>query len=310
MSYDGPVQSMSCALLILTLSSILPLNSEARPVFISSPQLDQFLRSSKEVRVIDARGTTADAPYVVGAIVTSWKEIRAGWLRDGRLAPTHKARAYYSLQGVDVRHPIVVYGAAHQGWGEEGRVWWDLTILGHPKVYILDGGINAWLRYGGKTSKTAAPPRVGYFPESVPPSTSLRLNAQNVLSLLQNKKSIILDVRTYKEYHGATPYLSPRGGHIPGAKHFPWKHLLTSNGLLRSEQQITQLMRHVGITPQTSLVAAYCTGGVRSAFTIAVLTHLGIQAANYDGSWWDWSSQDYLPISTTHPPLEKVNSEN
>jgi len=46
-------------------------------------------------------------------------------------------------------------------------------------------------------------------------------------------------------------------------------------------------------------VVTYCTGGVRSALLAVLLeARLGIVAANYDGSLWEWSSRDDLPLET------------
>lgn len=46
-------------------------------------------------------------------------------------------------------------------------------------------------------------------------------------------------------------------------------------------------------------VVTYCTGGVRSALLAVLLeARLGVVAANYDGSLWEWSARDDLPLET------------
>ena len=268
--------------------------AEARPVFIKAQQVESLL--SRDACVLDARGPSATGPFITGAITVNWKDVRAGLLRDGRLTTFDKARAYYEKQGVRASHPVVVYGAGYDGWGEEGRIWWDLVILGHPEVYILDGGIKAWLSYRGSTSNSAPHASKGRFPAKEE-RLNLRLDHRDVLRL-SNTRGVILDVRTLGEYQGQTPYYSPRGGHIPGAVHLHWKDLLELSGELRPEVELRDLITSAGVRSDRR-VATYCTGGVRSAFVVAVLTHLGFLAANYDGSWWDWSSRDELFVETS-----------
>jgi len=43
-------------------------------------------------------------------------------------------------------------------------------------------------------------------------------------------------------------------------------------------------------------VVVYCTGGVRSSMAYFVLRNLGFKVRNYDGSWWDWSQNEKLPV--------------
>ena len=56
------------------------------------------------------------------------------------------------------------------------------------------------------------------------------------------------------------------------------------------EAVITARMEELGLTPEREIIA-YCTGGVRSAWVIVVLQHLGYsEARNYAGSMWEWSA--------------------
>ncbi|MEO1133084.1 MAG: rhodanese-like domain-containing protein, partial [Cyanobacteria bacterium J06639_1] len=64
----------------------------------------------------------------------------------------------------------------------------------------------------------------------------------------------------------------------------------------RSPEAILSDLKQLGVDLDTP-VGAYCTGGVRSAFAVAVLVHLGFAIAkNYAGSIWEWSAlpeEDY-----------------
>lgn len=269
--------------------------SSAKPVFVSVELFDKLRTStSTGSTIVDARGSKAKAPYIPGAIVADWKNTRAGWFRDGRLMNESRARARYTNLGININHPVIIYGDSVNGWGEEGRIWWNLHYLGHPKVYILDGGIQAWIHAQKPVSSAPSSPQTGHFPTTTPRS-SMRISALHLASLLK-KHPIILDVRTPHEYNGSTPYFSSRGGHIPGAQNLRWKQLLSISGQLHPDAKLHALLKSYGIKEDSDIIVSYCTGGVRSAFVTAVLTHLGYDAINYDGSWWDWSSNSELPI--------------
>ena len=48
---------------------------------------------------------------------------------------------------------------------------------------------------------------------------------------------------------------------------------------------------------QDGRILVYCTGGVRSAFVSELLRALGVDAANYDASFWAWSADHDLSVS-------------
>jgi 3-mercaptopyruvate sulfurtransferase SseA len=63
-----------------------------------------------------------------------------------------------------------------------------------------------------------------------------------------------------------------------------------------------ELVRLAGLSPigktgSSGRPITYCTGGVRSALLAVLLeARLGILAANYDGSLWEWSADSSLPM--------------
>jgi thiosulfate/3-mercaptopyruvate sulfurtransferase len=109
---------------------------------------------------------------------------------------------------------------------------------------------------------------------------------------------VLIDNRTQKEYQGATPYGSTRGGHIPNAKHIHWPDFFTDEGRLKSATDLTKLLQKAGVRSGQEVIV-YCTGGVRSAMAYFVFRYLGFKVRNYDGSWWDWSHDPNLPIETS-----------
>ena len=120
-------------------------------------------------------------------------------------------------------------------------------------------------------------------------NTSYRLIHENLDRL------VVIDNRTKKEYEGATPYGSARGGHIPKAIHIPWEQFFTQNSVLKNKQDLSALLEKNGIRSDQEIVV-YCTGGVRSGMAYYAFRSLGVSVRNYDGSWWDWSFHSELPV--------------
>ena len=101
---------------------------------------------------------------------------------------------------------------------------------------------------------------------------------------------VVLDVRSDGEYRGeiAAP-CDPRPGRIPGALHFDLQVLLALTP--------AEIRERLGPPEDTELVT-YCHSGSRSELAAQILTSLGYRAANYRGSWHEWSRDDSLAAET------------
>lgn len=252
-------------------------------------------RPTGSVTLLDARSRSEyRSGHIPGAVRIDWSDYRDGWGRTGKL-PTDLGRLAEHLAelGVDDRRPVVVYGRANDGWGEEGRIVWMLAYLGHPDVALLDGGWQAWLDAKGAISTRDEEPRSGRF--TARPDPALRATGDDV-EAARHGAGIVLDVRTEEEWRGATPHFEARGGHIPGAVHLEWKELLDSHGRIDAERARARL-RSVGVDPARPVIT-YCTAGVRAAEAWVLLRALGYtDVRTYDGSWYEWSADDRRPVS-------------
>jgi thiosulfate/3-mercaptopyruvate sulfurtransferase len=275
-------------LLVASLSVAAP-----PPVFVSPARGAELIAAGAVV--LDARGGDAKAPFLPGARTVAWMKLRDGLGRTGRLDDDLGALARaFRKRGVSATRPVLVYGAFAEGWGEEGRIWWTLRYLGHPSVHILDGGVAAWT---AEDRPTAARAEGKAEPGDFEPRPVAALRADwRAVDAARRSGAVVLDVRTRAEFDGATPYWSKRGGHVPGARHLDWKTLIGDDGRLLPVDALRDRLGALGLRPDAPIIA-YCTGGVRSAFVEAALMHAGFtRAANYDGSWWDWSARSELPI--------------
>ncbi|WP_009633903.1 sulfurtransferase [Synechocystis sp. PCC 7509] len=202
-------------------------------------------------------------------------------------------------QGISNHQPVIVVGNPSQAFhfGEEGRIVWMLHTLGHSQAAFVDGGQQALVNAGVELEMWGSKPqKAGDF--TINRTDHWEIQADQLQSSLANSQNlIILDNREAREYAGATPYGEKRGGHIPRAIHFYFKELLQPNGYLLSCEQINSLLNQLGIEKGSNIIT-YCTGGIRSAFFVAVLVSLGYNnSKNYTGSMWEWSQAE----PSSHP---------
>lgn len=225
---------------------------------------------------------------IKGAVQVDWRAFapRQGAGRGGLLGARALTRRLRGL-GVRQEQPVLVFGDPLGGWGEEGRIVWMLRALGHQAVAMVDGGYRALRKVGVTRARTAD--RAGDFTAQTP----LRFWAsrEDVRRRLAQRDAVVLvDARQRREYDGETPYGERRGGHLPGAVHLHHKSLLDANGYLLPRRRLQARLKALGISPQR-FVIVYCSGGVRSAWLVAVLASLSYhQLANYAGSTWEWSA--------------------
>jgi thiosulfate/3-mercaptopyruvate sulfurtransferase len=276
------------------LIALLAIGAEARgeEVFVSVEVAEAMIADGAVI--LDARGKGAQPPYIPNAQVIEWEDMKGVAGRSGKLGSPDEVKLALEAAGVSTGVPIVVYGAFGKGWGEEARIWWTLRYLGHREARILDGGVGAWEKakkriVGGPAAK---PPR-GSF--EVDTDDELRIGWQGVDAARRSGTTQIIDSRSGKEFEGATLYWEERGGHVPGAKNLEWKNLIGSDGLLLPKKALVAELEKVGINLDKPIIT-YCTGGVRSSFLHAALMHIGVRAANYDASWWEYASRLDLPV--------------
>ena len=241
--------------------------------------------------------------HVPGAQITgTWETYTVH--RNGVPGLINRDRSFWAEKlrslGIDYSKTIVIYGDPESKWREDGRFFWMMEFLGFPRVALLRGGYEAWKEAGFEIERGRAdsPPPVSLRPEDIRFNESTVADQQWILKRLGSPDLVVVDNRERSEYDGATPYGSPRGGHIPGALHLDWREFFDSQGRLKPRNQLESLIRNQGIRPGQEIVV-YCTGGVRSAMAYFVFRVLGYQVRNYDGSWWDWSHNPSLPIESS-----------
>lgn len=192
--------------------------------------------------------------------------------------------------GIDPGDTVVVYDA--NGALAAARAWWLLRWCGIDTVYLLDGGLPAWIAGGHPVA--AGPgeaPRPGTVTLTCGAMPTVDVDAVATFPA----HGTLLDARAVERYRGEVEPVDRCAGHIPGAVSAPTTANLREDGTFRPADQLGTRFAQLGAT---GAVAVYCGSGVTATHEIAALAIAGIDAALYPGSWSQWSGDPHRPVHT------------
>ena len=201
------------------------------------------------MRILDSRSADDYASgHIPGAVpvdVKAWQELGR---RDGGF---HDAEAWSAKAGqLGIHHAsqLVVYGS---NLTDTARIWWTLKYLGLQDVRILNGGWPAWIREQRPIDKDRPVVQATKFE---PKFQADRLEEIDSLKRSVDAGAVtVVDARSKEEFTGEQ-VRGERGGHIPGAKQLEWKELLAEDGRFKTPDELHNLFRQRGITPEQTAV--------------------------------------------------------
>ena len=171
------------------------------------------------------------------------------------------------------------------------RVWWMFRTFGFDRIRVLNGGIPAWVQYGGKlTGQPESYKTVSPWLEAQFRSDRVRDMAQMRNHLL-NRDAQIVDTRPQGRYLGSDPEPRPGlpSGRMNGSLNLPFSGLSDANGLMLPADQLVDKLEQAGIDIAHPIVAT-CGSGMTAPALALALAQLGIEVPIYDGSWSEWAS--------------------
>jgi len=248
----------------------------------------------EKVLILDCRGAKKTAKKTIeGAIGVTWQDLctcdesygAAGDEEWGKIPEAADLAERLGKLGITKDKEIITVGYTTDGWGDDARVAWELIAAGYENVKIVDGGYTALENADVPTQKGGSEPVAA----EVSIDTIDMTHVMETEELAANYDDyVVLDVRTQKEYDGATKYGEAKGGHLPGAIYFPYTELFNSDDTLKSNEEIVAMLEEAGVEKDDKIVT-YCTGGIRSAYAQMVFEMCGYENTwNYDQSYWRW----------------------
>ena len=193
--------------------------------------------------------------------------------------------------GLTGKEIVIVY---ESGFGmRAARVGWMLEYAGIRKVFLLEGGFQAWRKSRFPTEKKPAKPSSHAF--EVKPVSTILASADQIRS---GRSPIILDVRTQGEYTGKDGReCDKRRGRIPRARWLEWNTFIQDGKRFKTRCEIASVLKEKGLSKNRSEVVTYCHRGARAAAAYYALRSLGFgNVRNYVGSWHEWSARKNLPV--------------
>ncbi|OXB06757.1 sulfurtransferase [Flavobacterium pectinovorum] len=269
---------------------------------IINPEELLNLKDSSEIVLIDARaGANAEENYrnehlKSARYIDLNKDLAAvekNPANGGRhpLPSVEKFAEILSKLGISPQSHIIIYDDKN-GSNAAARFWWMLKSIGHKKVQVLNGGLQAAIKIGFETSSKIE----NFEPTEKYPITKWNLavaDIEDVEKARNNSQNIVIDVRDKNRFDGLTEPLDLIAGHIPGAINVPFSENLNEDGFYKSPEVLAEKYTEIlgDIKPENVIV--HCGSGVTACHTLLAMDYAGIEIPKlYVGSWSEWSRND------------------
>lgn len=277
------------------------------PWLINAAQLDKFRKNQKNVIVLDASWylpAENRSPYeeflqahIVGA---RFLDLNAFHETDTLLPNmlTHDESVIANrlgALGVTNDHKIILYD--NSNLHTSCRALWMFKVFGHNpfQLYILDGGSEAWRKYGGKL-EAGEPRQVGSKSYKVTYESRFIRTLAQMKHNQTNPQEQVVDMRHPVRYAGGPEHRpGMRSGHIPGSFCFPYFTMFESNGQWKPLERIRKQLTGLGVELSYPIVTT-CGSGVSATILNAALDLMDhTNHAVYDGSWSEWGADKLYP---------------
>lgn len=252
-----------------------------------------------DLRVVDCRFNLMDpgagrqawlSGHIPGSVYADLDQDLAGPVsaQSGRhpLPDAATACETFSRMGIDSNTTVVVYDAGNGGIA--ARAWWLLRWLGHRKVGLLDGGLDAWQQEGYvlEPGETRVEPRtfVGIANDERVITTAEIIASGDSIADLN-----IVDAREAARFRGEVEPIDPVAGHIPGTRNLPFTDALDANNRWNSPQELADWWtRELGEQPEGGY-SVMCGSGVTACHLVLSASLAGLSEPRvYVGSWSEW----------------------
>ena len=262
------------------------------------------LQSEKDFDLIDARfgKSNYDANHLKGALHvdlnSQLSDIKADFADGGRHPLPTASRFFRLLEELGIRPStqVVVYDDKN-GANAAARFWWMMKAVGHEKIQVLDGGMEAAIQAGFPVSteieKVFANGNYHVLTWQLPIS-----DIHEIDKVSEDKNYLVIDVRENERYRGEKEPIDLVAGHIPGSVNIPFASNLDSQGLFLSPAELKEKYSKAFEGKPAENIIVHCGSGVTACHTLLAVAHAGMEIPKlYIGSWSEWSRNN-RPIAT------------
>ena len=275
----------------------------ANPNLLVTPdQVKENIDKSDWV-VIDARDLKDYAKGHIPGAISLGKRVKKA-LRDPSARVFSDVSKYEKLlgkAGIDNSTHVVFYHGDIKTLTDASVGFWVMEYLGHDKVHVLDGGLEAWRNEGNRLEKDPTIKEPKTFKANIVASRLATTNEILEIATGSVAGAQLIDSRSKKEHNGQD-MRAIRGGHIPNTtinvshKDTMFKELdkktekMEATGFIDADT----LQEKFGSLDKNKRTIGYCQTGTRSTLTYLQLRLLGFKnPANWDDSWRVYASDLY-----------------
>ena len=206
-----------------------------------------------------------------------------------------------SAAGVGKDTQVVAYDDA--GGPYAARLWWLLRWLHHPKVAVLNGGWQQWMKEQRPSDTDVPVPVPRDFPYDGA-DRGLWLTTAQVLQMVQGqRKGLLLDARGPTRFRGEEEPIDPVAGHVPGARNLPFAGNLAADGRFSAPAVLRHRFEDAlgGCRPEQAVMM--CGSGVTACHNLLSMELAGLKEAKlYAGSWSEWIRDPERPVEKAGAP--------
>lgn len=194
--------------------------------------------------------------------------------------------------GIERDSHVVIYDDKN-GANAAARFWWMLRAVGHSKIQVLNGGLQAaesqnYPLSSGNDSYPETAYASKYEDWQLP-----QIWIEDIRKASQNSDAVIVDVRESQRYEGISEPIDLVAGHIPNAQNLPFSNNLDNKGFFRSPEELRTLYAALFENHPKEKITFHCGSGVTACHSLLALDYAGFEIPNlYVGSWSEWSRNE------------------
>lgn len=294
---------------LLALADMSYAASWVNPDLLLTPDAVEKNAGKADWVVVDCRDLKDYAKGHVPGAISLGKPCKKA-LRDSTARAFKDPKKYegiFGKSGIGNDTHVVFYGEhkVTDSFKDVTVAFWIMEYLGHDKVHVLNGGMDAWLKAGKKLTNAPTIKPEKQFKAKV--AASRIATTDEMLQIAEDKKKgvTVIDARSKAEHNG-DDIRALRGGHVPNTTvNISHKDTMdqekdaktgkdVDNGYL-SPDRVAGYYKDFDRNKRT---IAYCQTGTRSTLTYLELRLLGFKdPANWDDSWIVWGSNVRYPVA-------------
>lgn len=286
----------------------------ARKVFVTAKEAKDMLDANSDVVAAEVTwGEAKDSADYLTAHIPGAIHINTDTVEEGpvwNLRSGDEIKKSLENYGITKDKTVLLYGP---DTGVD-RVALAYLWAGVDKVYIVDGGLQAWKDAGFETEEgEVAPTAVEDFGAEVPVHPEYILSLEQVKEKLADDNFKLVSIRSEAEWLGETSGYSyiPKAGEPKGAV---WGKSGEGNSGMnfyvddknknRDFTEIENMWKEQGFSTENEL-SFYCGTGWRAALPWLMCYERNIPATVFDGGWNEWQMNDDLDVQVGDPKSDK-----